>query len=159
MSFPQALYAARSCYGHFAGRYALAIIDAMRANRFLALRADEGFRLTRKGIRWVMTWHPHADEPFLLTARGKPCMDRTERRPHIGGDLGRVLLDGWIAAGWLARTELARQVVLTAMGRRRFQSAIQIPPAANELRVRDTRSSRGQSECRRHYAAQSRREK
>ena len=124
MSFPQALYAARSCYGHLAGRHALALIDAMYSHRLLALHADAGFRLTREGIQWVMTWHPHADEPFLLTARGKPCMDRTERRPHVGGALGRALLDGWIAAGWLARTELARQIVVTTMGRRRFQSVM-----------------------------------
>lgn len=103
------------------------MIDAMTAEGLLRRYATDEFRLTGEGARWVLTWHPQGDESHLLALRGKPCLDRTERRPHIGGTLGRSLLDGWIAAGWLARTDIPRQVVLTATGRRHFQSGLGVP--------------------------------
>jgi len=123
-TFPKALHNARSCYGHFAGKDALTVIDAMGAAQLLARHADDGFRLTSTGVRWVMTWHCGASESTLLAARGKACLDRTERRAHVGSALGRVLLGGWISAGWLARTEMARQVVVTPMGRHHFQASL-----------------------------------
>lgn len=114
--FPKTLWYARSCYGHFAGQLALQVIDAMLARAYLSRQAGE-FRLTDSGLGWMQRWSG-ADAAVLRQLRGKFCMDRTERRAHIGGPLGRALLDAFIRRALLARTALPRQLVLTARGQR-----------------------------------------
>ena len=114
--FSKTLWYARSCYGHFAGQLALEVIDAMTACAYL-VRDDREFRLTDSGIGWMQRWSG-TNAAALTQLHGEFCMDRTERRAHIGGPLGRALLDAFIRQGLLARTALPRQVVLTARGQR-----------------------------------------
>jgi DNA-binding transcriptional ArsR family regulator len=107
-----ALGAARTCYGHLAGRLGVGITDAMLA-RGLIEREGEVFLLTDAGAAWLegigIAKAPRA---------GKACNDWSERRPHLAGRLGVVLARRIFELGWVARTERARAVEVTAAGRR-----------------------------------------
>lgn len=66
----------RTCYKHLAGRFGLDLTTALHDHGYL----DEEWRLTDAGANW-------ASDHGLRVAdvRGKPCLDTTERRPHLAG--------------------------------------------------------------------------
>jgi len=71
----------------FRGQLALEIFDAMIARGYLTHHARE-FRLSESGLHWMQRW-ARVDTLALGELRGKFCIDRTERRAHVGGALGR----------------------------------------------------------------------
>jgi DNA-binding transcriptional ArsR family regulator len=114
---PDALREARTCYDHLAGRLGIAITDRLEANGVVQIDSD-GILVTDHGQTWL------ADHAFNVdAARGRsrrpvcrPCLDWTERRPHLAGALGAALLDGLIARGWIARAEGSRAIAVTRSG-------------------------------------------
>jgi DNA-binding transcriptional ArsR family regulator len=105
-----ALGAARTCYGHLAGRLGVGITEAM-VTRGLVEREDEVFLLTVAGVAWL----EHIGIEYPPRA-GKACNDWSERRPHLAGRLGVVLTHRLFELGWLVRTERAREVRVTPEG-------------------------------------------
>jgi DNA-binding transcriptional ArsR family regulator len=120
---PAALRFARTCYDHLAGTVAVAVHD-----RLLALGAlvvdDAGTRLGPSGETTVVDLGvpataitgPKSSPGGRPLAR--PCLDWTERRPHLAGRLGGALLDAFVAQGWVARRPSSRAVDVTTTGRR-----------------------------------------
>lgn len=107
---------ARSCYDHLAGRYATALAGAL-VERGALERDGDGFRLGAAGREMlaelgvdVSAVVKRADEHV----RG--CLDWTERRPHIGGPLGRALLTAFLERGYFARGSEARVLRVTPQG-------------------------------------------
>jgi DNA-binding transcriptional ArsR family regulator len=105
-----ALSAARTCYGHLAGRLGVGITEAMLA-RGLLVREDEVFLLTDAGAGWL----GHLGIPNPPRA-GKACNDWSERRPHLAGRLGVTLTNRLFDLAWLERTRRTREVRLTPEG-------------------------------------------
>jgi hypothetical protein len=105
-----ALAAARTCYGHFAGRLGVGITEAMLA-RGLIDREGEVFLLTDAGATWLE--HLGIANP---PRAGKACNDWSERRPHLAGRLGVALTRRLFELGWLQRTQRAREVRVTPQG-------------------------------------------
>lgn len=115
-----AMRQARTCYDHLAGRIAVAIADAMMANNELELGAKTGTltelgleRLRRMGIDIaVLSDNRTSNRPMC-----RPCLDWSERRPHIAGAIGTALLDHFVTTGWLRRSKGSRVVHVTPAGR------------------------------------------
>jgi DNA-binding transcriptional ArsR family regulator len=105
-----ALSAARTCYGHLAGRLGVGITEAMVA-RDLIEREGDVFLLTGSGADWF--GHLGIEKP---PRAGNACNDWSERRPHLAGGLGVVLNRRLFELGWLRRTERAREVRVTPEG-------------------------------------------
>ncbi len=103
-----ALKAARSCYGHLAGEAGVALREALEAAAYLRLE-DGAYRLTESGGRWAETLGLDVDgrDP---AKHARACLDWTERKPHIGGRLGRSLLALLVARG--VATAAAGRVIL-----------------------------------------------
>ncbi len=119
----KALRAARTCYDHLAGHLGVALADAMIANRQIELTADAGIvtaegasLFERLGIA-LETRKPERSKRILC----RPCLDWSERRPHIGGALGAALCAHCLTAGWIRRVEGSRAVSVTTKGRQRFR--------------------------------------
>jgi len=47
----------------------------------------------------------------------RPCLDWTERRPHLAGSAGAALCRQFFRNGWIERTAVDRAVRVTASGR------------------------------------------
>jgi DNA-binding transcriptional ArsR family regulator len=113
-----ALAAARTCYGHLAGRLGVGITEAMLA-RGLIQREGDVFLLTGVGADWLedlgVSKPPRA---------GKACNDWSERRPHLAGPLGISVARRLFELGWLAQTERARAVEVTDTGRRELATRL-----------------------------------
>jgi len=109
--------AARTCYDHLAGTLGVGLLDALVARDLVSAR--DGLALTAPGRAWFVA--VVGEEPFAH-ARGRPlvraCLDRTERRHHLGGALGAALCRELLDRGWLQRTPADRAVVVTPAGRR-----------------------------------------
>jgi DNA-binding transcriptional ArsR family regulator len=117
-----ALARARMCYHHLAGRLGVAWLAALENARFLTV-GDGAFVLTRKGTMWfrssglcAVRWPP-----------GKPCLDWTERRNHLGGPLGALLTEHLLTLKWIARCADGRAIRVTQTGRRELARRLALP--------------------------------
>lgn len=119
----KALRAARTCYDHLAGELGVALADSMIAHRHIELTADAGIvtangaaLFDRLGIV-VEARSPSGNKRMLC----RPCLDWSERRPHIGGALGAALCTHCLDAGWIRRADGSRAVSVTTKGRQEFR--------------------------------------
>ena len=119
----EATRVARTCYDHFAGRLGVGITDALCALGHVTLSADGG-ELSESGVAFF--------EEFgidLAAARSRrrifcrPCLDWTERRPHLGGAVGAVLAKRCFDLGWLQRIRDSRALTITPAGARGLRDA------------------------------------
>ncbi|HJS30748.1 MAG TPA: helix-turn-helix transcriptional regulator [Alphaproteobacteria bacterium] len=120
-----ALRAARTCYDHLAGRLGVALADAMTESGHVELASDGGL-VTDAGI--ALFRRIGVDVDALAARRGRrvlcrPCLDWSERRPHLAGALGAALCEHCFARGWIRRIEGTRAVAITAKGAGAFREA------------------------------------
>ena len=129
-----ALRHARTCYDHLAGRLAVAIADRLVERAHIELSADGGV-LTEAGAIFLRTLGVDLD---TAPAGGKrvggrlfcrPCLDWSERRPHIAGVLGAALCRACFAQGWLRRIDGARAVTVTTAGQGALKRAFDLSGA------------------------------
>ncbi|MGX7707535.1 ArsR/SmtB family transcription factor [Methylobacterium sp. Gmos1] len=115
-----ALREARTCYDHLAGRLAVAMADALVARGAVELGEDGG-ALTTAGevfLHGLGVDLAAASETNRSRRRVfcRPCLDWSERRPHIAGALGAALLATCLDRGWVRRREGSRAVAVTPAG-------------------------------------------
>lgn len=121
---PPALRIARTCYDHLAGRVAVALHDALFAQRLLA-RRNGGYELTHAGEAALA--RAGIDVAALRARRRRfvcPCMDWSERRPHLGGALAAALLDLALARRWVQRELDSRALRFAPKGLARLADAL-----------------------------------
>lgn len=109
---------ARSCYDHLAGRLGVAIADAMVGGDYLVLDDDAG-AVTTTGEHFLGSFGIDTPKPHGRGQRVfcRPCLDRTERRPHLAGALGAKLACRCFELGWIERVRDGRTIKITDTGR------------------------------------------
>jgi DNA-binding transcriptional ArsR family regulator len=128
----EALRNARTCYDHLAGRLGVALADALAASGHVLLDQDGGM-VTAAGEEFLAGFGLHLDR--LAQGRRvfcRPCLDWSERRPHLAGALGAALASRCFELGWVARLRDTRALEISRMGERGFAEtfAIELPAAA-----------------------------
>lgn len=118
------LIAARTCYDHLAGRYGVALFDALlhqqaittptarHGNIELGLRGEEVFGKLGLDLGAVRS---------LRRRFAFACPDWTERHPHLGGALGAALWAQLVERGWVVKQQGTRATIVTDVGKQRFQ--------------------------------------
>jgi DNA-binding transcriptional ArsR family regulator len=110
-----AMREARTCYDHLAGRVAVGMADAMSARGQIDLSADGG-ALTEAGADFMarlgVAVPAGRGRPFC-----RPCLDWSERRPHLAGALGAALCQRCLELGWMRRMANSRALNVTPAGR------------------------------------------
>jgi DNA-binding transcriptional ArsR family regulator len=113
-----AMRTARTCYDHFAGKLGVGLTDALCGYGHLLL-TEEGGEVTESGVAFFREFGTN-----LAAARSRrrifcrPCLDWTERRPHLGGSVGALLAQRCFDLGWVERTRDSRALLVTPKGRR-----------------------------------------
>jgi DNA-binding transcriptional ArsR family regulator len=107
---------ARTCYDHLAGELGVAVTDAMVERRYVVLDDDAG-RVTAAGSDFLAGLGVDLSGP----ARGRrpfcrPCLDWSERRPHLAGRLGAALAHLGFERDWIRRRRTGRSVEITEHG-------------------------------------------
>lgn len=126
----EALRRARLCYDHLAGSLGVALADALIARGHVVL-GDDGGEVTASGAKFLRDF---GIDPQAAAKRRrafcKPCLDWSERRPHIAGAVGAALARRCLEAGWIERIRDTRAVAVTGKGLRalRQELGIDLPP-------------------------------
>jgi DNA-binding transcriptional ArsR family regulator len=128
-STPTYLRAARTCYDHLAGTLGVALHDHLtKSLGWLALdngTAKNSYRATAKGRVAFQELGIDVDQLLQLRRRfALPCLDWSERRPHLAGSLAAALLQQTLKRKWLSREPGGRSLTVTALGRRELQSRL-----------------------------------
>ncbi|MES2944554.1 MAG: helix-turn-helix transcriptional regulator [Pseudomonadota bacterium] len=119
-STPDRLRAARTCYDHMAGELAVALHDHMLARQWLQ-KSPEAYTLSDTGEASLQRWG--LDTAAARQTRRRfacPCMDWSERRPHLAGALGAALLKLALQRNWVQQDLDARALQLTKGGHAAF---------------------------------------
>jgi DNA-binding transcriptional ArsR family regulator len=117
-TIPPSLRVARSCYRHLAGSLGVAFADALLRDGAIE-RHGTGLRLTASGAVGLGEIGVHAFPNAVDDATSlRPCLDWSERRPHLAGSIADGLLAKFIELDWLRRRPDARRaLVVTPIGR------------------------------------------
>jgi DNA-binding transcriptional ArsR family regulator len=115
---------ARTCYDHLAGRYGVALFDAL-----LQQQAITAPTTSRDDIELG----PHATEIFAILRLDLAslhrqhrrfafaCPDWTEHHPHLGGALGAEVWTRLVEHGWLVKQPGSRVTIVTDEGKLQLQ--------------------------------------
>ena len=115
---------ARTCYDHFAGRLGIGIHDALVAGGHLSV-ADGGYGLTRSGEAvFAALGIDSTQAGKSRRAALRPCLDWSERKPHLAGSLAAALACRCFEMGWVSRKKDSRAVLLTDEGRAALAAAL-----------------------------------
>lgn len=115
---------ARTCYDHFAGRLGIGIHDALMAGGHLAV-AEGGYALTDSGKAVFVGLGIDPDARGRSRRAGlRPCLDWSERRPHLAGHLAAALACRCFDMGWVRRRKDSRAIVVTEEGRAVLEAAL-----------------------------------
>jgi DNA-binding transcriptional ArsR family regulator len=105
-----ALRYARVCYDHLAGELAVRLAHHCiergfieQNDWFVTARGSQAFTACGLDLGSV------GKRPLV-----RPCMDWSERRPHLGGRLGAELLRLFLARGWVRREANGRALKVTS---------------------------------------------
>ena len=117
-----AMRAARTCYDHLAGRLAVAMADSMVERGQIELSLDGGV-VTPDGAAFLRLLGIELEAAEARAARHggrvfcRPCLDWSERRPHVAGAVGAALCRRCFALGWVRRIDGTRALAVTSKGR------------------------------------------
>jgi DNA-binding transcriptional ArsR family regulator len=121
-----ALRRARTCYDHLAGQLGVALADALVGQGHAELTSDSGI-VTDTGVEFLR--RIGVDVDAMLARRVKrsgrvfcrPCLDWSERRPHLAGVVGAAICTHCFEKGWIRRIDGTRAVMITPKGQGVFR--------------------------------------
>jgi DNA-binding transcriptional ArsR family regulator len=111
---------ARTCYDHLAGRLGVALADTLLGLGHVTFVQDGG-EVTQSGFAFFAGLGialNHREKLHRVFCR--PCLDWSERRPHIAGAVGARLCEHYLEQGWIRRRDSTRALNITPLGRRGF---------------------------------------
>jgi DNA-binding transcriptional ArsR family regulator len=130
--FDAALRLARTCYDHFAGRLGVGLADGLCTQGHVVLGEDGG-EVTESGVIVLSRFGLDFDE--LRRKRRvycRPCLDWTERRPHLAGAVGAGLATRCFDLGWVKRKRDSRALTITERGRDGFREVFGFDASEDE---------------------------
>lgn len=110
----------RTCYDHLAGKIGVALTDSLLEQKII-LNKNDAFEISSEGKKWFSDFGINLEEAqkqkriFL-----KPCLDWSERRNHIAGSGGALLLNKMITEDWIRKTKNSRAIIITGKGEKEF---------------------------------------
>lgn len=115
-----ALRLARTCYDHLAGRLGVGIATAMIEGGHVLLGEDGG-EVTQRGAAFLGR-RLGLDLGAVSRRRTfcRPCLDWSERIPHLAGAVGAALATRCFELGWVQRRQGTRALTITDTGAAAF---------------------------------------
>jgi DNA-binding transcriptional ArsR family regulator len=125
-STPNRMRAARTCYDHIAGTLGVLLHERFRKLGWLSFHStsdstarNSAYDLTISGTRALEGLGIDVESARTLRRRfAYPCVDWSERKPHLGGALGAALLKFALKKKWVLQDLDCRVLGVTSLGRR-----------------------------------------
>ena len=123
---PGNLRYARTCYSHLAGHLAVEINQAgIERKYWVILRSkNKAYDVTDEGGAWLESIGIEVIGKRGRRGFARACLDWSERRHHLAGELGSLLLARFLELKWLARIEGTRAIRVTHRGQDAFQGRL-----------------------------------
>jgi hypothetical protein len=103
----------------------VALDERLRALGWLKLEGETAYAVTTRGESGLAALGLDLAKAQTLRRRfAFPCLDWSERRPHIGGALGAALLRHAVARKWVTSNRHDRALEITTVGRREFRARL-----------------------------------
>ena len=107
---------ARMCYDHLAGRLGVMLADALNEQQHIEF-SDDGGVVTPSGEAFFAKFG--IDLGSMRKSRRvfcRPCVDWSERRPHLAGAVGAALASRLMDLDWIKRKRDTRALTITPIG-------------------------------------------
>ncbi len=107
----------RSCYDHLAGYAGVCVTEALE-KKGLIKKYDAMYDISKKGWKWLLQFD--ITEENLENKRRaltRQCLDWSERRPHLAGEIGAQLLEKMMERRWFKKIQFSRALLVTAKGK------------------------------------------
>lgn len=129
-STPDRLRHARTCYDHMAGTVAVRLHDQFAAQGWLAEADGGSYELSAHGeAQFAQLGLDLAALRKLRRRFACPCLDWSERTPHLGGALGAAVLQLALKRGWVAQELDSRALQLPPKGQHQMLAAFGLSSA------------------------------
>tara|TARA_R110002110_G_scaffold293634_3_gene507639 strand:+ start:272 stop:982 length:711 start_codon:yes stop_codon:yes gene_type:complete len=121
---------ARTCYDHFAGKLGVAIATSLVDLGYVEFDGDSGI-VTEGGMQ-ALTSMGIDISGQVAKKKGarpvcRPCLDWSERVPHVAGRLGAVICRHYFDQGYVRRLNDSRALEITPPGQQALRQMFNIP--------------------------------
>jgi len=116
----------RTCYDHLAGKIGVALAESLLEQKII-IEKNNTFEITSEGEKWFSDFGVNIGDAkkqkriFLQT-----CLDWSERRYHIAGSVGTLLLNKMLEQDWIRRTANSRVIIITGKGEKEMLKSFKI---------------------------------
>lgn len=123
---PGNLRYARTCYSHLAGHLAVEINKAAIERKYWVTSRyrDKRYEVTSEGREWLESVGIQAPSKPYARRFARACLDWSERKHHLAGELGSMMLHRFLELKWLATIEGTRAVRVTHRGQEGFRERL-----------------------------------
>ncbi len=119
-----AMRRARSCYDHIAGQLGVAIATGLQDAGAVQLNDEAGLITVRGFALFDEIGLRLPDGPSKSTRPlCRPCLDWSERKPHLAGRLGQAICQHCLDHGWVRRQSGNRTLEITPIGHNALREA------------------------------------
>jgi DNA-binding transcriptional ArsR family regulator len=113
---------ARTCYDHLAGKIGVALTDQL-VNMRLLEESGKDYVLSPEGKEKLRNWGVEVDTyPKKRRHYARQCLDWSERRNHLAGNLGAEITKRLFELKWIERLPNGRAIYVTSEGIQGFSS-------------------------------------
>jgi DNA-binding transcriptional ArsR family regulator len=125
---PGDLRYARTCYRHLAGYIAVELNRAAQQRGYWrpSRKNKKEYQLSPAGERWLKFLGVNPARAPRSSGFARACLDWSERRHHVAGPLGTMLLDRFLELKWLARLDGSRAVRVTLQGQEELRKQMDL---------------------------------
>lgn len=108
----------RSCYDHLAGQVGVRITEALETKKLIR-KFNREYIITGKGWQWLSQLDIHNEH--IENGRrslARQCLDWSERKPHMAGQIGALLMQKMLERNWLRKMQFSRELIITSKGKK-----------------------------------------
>jgi DNA-binding transcriptional ArsR family regulator len=118
---PDRLREARTCYDHIAGRIGVLLHNNLKKLKWIS--GSDEYDLTAQGKKEMEALGIDVESTRSLRRRfAYPCLDWSERQPHLGGALAAAILKIALKRKWFEREVEGRELTVTRSGKRELET-------------------------------------
>jgi len=116
----------RTCYDHLAGYVGVKVVEALEQKGYIK-KSGTLYTVTTKGWNWFSGLDINKND---LENKRRPltrqCLDWSERRPHLAGQLGATLLEKMLQRKWFRKVQFSRELLATPTARKELNELLGI---------------------------------
>jgi len=117
----------RSCYDHLAGIVGVRFTEILEMKGYIKKTVERQYLVSKKGWNWLSQIEI-LESDFISNRRpvARQCLDWTERKPHLAGQLGASVLKKMFEKKWLRKTQFSRELLVTPKGQQELNTLLGI---------------------------------